>query len=313
MKRWYWLALIALAALPARAQYDAALGHYWALQPYYNMAATGLSGQIDVHGLYSMQLSGFEHNPSTMLVAADMPLFFIGPAHGAGLGFMNDNIGLFSNKEIYLQYAYHQKLWGGRLSAGLRLSILNNSFDGSKLDLEDTGDPAFIQSQVSGTAFDLGFGLRYTYKDRWYAGLSALHLMNPTIKLGDEKRQEEQVSGSYYLTGGYTFRFREPTIKLYTTAIVRTDFQQWRADLTARLAYSGPKHKLYAGVGYSPTNSVTVLLGLNFHGVDIGYSYEAYTSGIGALHGAHEIVVGYQTDLNLFKKGKNRHQSIRIL
>lgn len=313
MRRLKWLILALLMSLQTRAQYDVAFGHYWALQPYYNPASSGLSGQINVQAIYSMQLMGFKHAPSTMYVGGDLPLFFFGPSHGAGLGFLNDKIGLFSNKELYLQYAYHQKLWGGKLSAGVRVSLLNNSFDGSGVDVNDQNDPAFATSQMDGTAFDLGFGLRYTYKDKWYVGLSGMHVMSPTISLGDEKNYEEQVSGSYYVTGGYTFKFRQPAYKLYTSAILRTDFSQWRADITARLAYTGEKHKLYGGLGYSPTNSVSALFGINFHGIDIGYSYEIYTGGIGALHGTHELVVGYQTDMNLFKKGKNRHQSVRIL
>ena len=70
---------------------------------------------------------------------------------------------------------------------------------------------------------------------------------------------------------------------------------------------------MYAGLGYSPTNSVTLYLGGNFHGVTLGYSYEMYTGAIAIGNGSHELFVGYQTDLNLFKKGRNRHQSVRIL
>jgi hypothetical protein len=70
---------------------------------------------------------------------------------------------------------------------------------------------------------------------------------------------------------------------------------------------------MYGGAMYSPQNSVGVLIGFNFHGINIGYSYEMYTSGIGALHGTHELLLGYQTDLNLFKKGKNKHKSVRLL
>jgi hypothetical protein len=58
---------------------------------------------------------------------------------------------------------------------------------------------------------------------------------------------------------------------------------------------------------------VTVLLGGNFHGITLGYSYEAFTNGINLGNGSHELYVGYQSDLNLFKKGRNRHQSVRIL
>ena len=66
-------------------------------------------------------------------------------------------------------------------------------------------------------------------------------------------------------------------------------------------------------MGYSPTNSVTVFVGGMFHVIMLGYSYEAYTSGISLGNGSHELLMRYQTDVNLFKKGRNRHQSVRIL
>ena len=70
---------------------------------------------------------------------------------------------------------------------------------------------------------------------------------------------------------------------------------------------------MYAGLNYSPTISVALLLGLTFHGVDIGYSYEMYTGGIAVQNGTHEISIGYRMELNLTKKGKNKHQSVRWL
>jgi hypothetical protein len=70
---------------------------------------------------------------------------------------------------------------------------------------------------------------------------------------------------------------------------------------------------MYVGLGYSPTNSATVYLGGKFHGVMVGYSYEIYTSAIPVGNGSHELTVTYQTDVNLFKKGRNKHQSVRLL
>ena len=313
MKRLLWLAVGVTMSLSVKAQYDAAFTNYWALQSYFNPAFCGLEGRLDIQAAYSMQMAGFEGAPSTMLATADMPLFFVGPRHGVGVGFMNDNIGLFSNKKLYVQYAYHQPLWGGKLSIGARVGFLNETFDGSKLEVIDSGDPAFATSQVDGTGVDVDFGLRYTYKSKWYAGLSTMHLTAPTIKLGDNKMNETSVSRLYYLTGGYNLKFRQPRYALYTSAILRTDMLAWRGDITARLAYTGEKLHMYAGLSYSPTVSVGVLLGTTFHGVKIGYSYEIYTGGIGALNGTHELVIGYQMDMNMFKKGKNLHKSVRIL
>lgn len=302
-----------MCVLQVKAQFDPVLSHSWMLHSYYNPAAAGLHEQLDVKAMYSKQMMGFEGSPSTILVTADLPVFFIGPSHGIGAGFMNDKAGLFSTKQVYLQYAYHLKLWGGRLSIGARPVLLMEGLDGSKLDVEDTSDPAFTNSDEKGYAFDLDAGLRYTYKNIWYAGVSAMHCMNPTIRMGDAKNHELSVSPMFHAMGGYRHKFHNPLFALITHAQVRTDLKDWRADLHARLAYEGSKHKLYGGVNYSPLNSVGICLGYNFHGVNIGYSYEMYTGGIGALQGTHEVMIGYQTEINFVKKGKNLHKSVRLL
>ena len=95
--------------------------------------------------------------------------------------------------------------------------------------------------------------------------------------------------------------------------LVKSDGVAWRGDITCRLMYAHEKTMFYGGVTYTPTVSVTGLLGAKFHGVVIGYSYEFYTSAISAGNGSHELYVGYQTDINLVKKGRNKHKSVRVL
>ncbi len=312
MKRLLWIGML-IVSLTARAQFDAAFTNTWALQSYYNPAAAGLDSKLNVQAGVSMQMVGFEGAPMTMVFNADMPLFFIGPKHGVGAAFLNDNIGAFSNKKIQLQYAFHQKFLGGRASIGIRPALLMVGFNGSKLDLNETGDPAFATSDVKGNAFDLDIGLRYTYKKLWYAGVSAIHLLGPTLKLGDDKTHEVSVEPTFMVQGGYTLSFRQPRYKLAMDAMLRSDLMFWRGDINARLLYDGNKHKLYGGIMYSPTISVGVLLGFDFHGINIGYSYEIYTGGVGALNGTHEILIGYQHELDIYKKGKNLHKSVRLL
>lgn len=302
-----------IVTLTTRAQFDAAFTNIWALQSFHNPAAAGLDSKLNVQGVYSLQMLGFEGAPSTMLINADMPLFFIGPKHGVGMAFTNDAIGAFSNKKIQLQYAYHHKLWGGRASIGVRPALLMIGFNGSKIDLAEPGDPAFATSDVKGNSFDLDVGLRYTYKKLWYAGASAIHVLGPTTKLGDDKTHEVSIDPTFILQGGYNLALRHPRYKIAMDAMLRSDLQNWRGDIDARLLYDGEKHKLYGGLMYSPTISVGLLLGFDFHGINIGYSYEVYTGGIGALNGTHEIVIGYQHDLDVFKKGKNLHKAVRLL
>ena len=305
--------MLAMTAVVVRAQQDAAFNHYWSLQSFYNPAVSGLGGKLEVHGVYSMQMTGYEHAPATMVVTADMPLWMLSADHGAGVGFVNDEIGLFSHKKFFVQYAYHQRLFKGRLSGGIRGGMLSESFDGSGLNLIDTNDPAFPTSQADGTAFDIDAGLRYDGRC-WYAGVSAMHLLSPKVELGDNKVNEYQVPSSFYFTGGYNITLRNPLLKVQTSAIVASDFgSSWRASATGILFYNAPKGRLYAGVAYSPTISVSLLIGGDFHGIQLGYCYESYTSGVGMLQGTHELSISYVTDLDFFKKGRNRHQSVRIL
>lgn len=294
----------------ARAQYDVSFSHYWAMEPSFNPAAVGKEAKLNVVGAYAIQMAGFEHNPQTMYAAADMPFYALNTYHGVGVQLLNDNIGLFSHKRLGLQYAFKKTLFGGTLSAGVQASLLTENFDGSKLDLEDSGDPAFSSSSINGSGFDLSAGLYYMQRD-WYVGISMLHFNSPVVELGETN--ELSIDATYYLTGGYNIKLRNPFLSIQTSLLGRTDGTAYRADLTGRLRYAHEKKVMYAGLSYSPTNSVTILLGGVFRGICLGYSYEVYTSAISFGNGSHELFVGYQTDLNLYKKGRNLHKSVRIL
>ena len=304
------LSLTVLFAAGARAQYDASFSHYWDLEPYFNPAAVGKQPKLNVVGAYAISMAGFENNPRTMYVGADMPFYFIGAYHGDGVSLLNDQIGLFTHQRIALQYAYKHKLFGGTISVGAQFGFVNEQFDGSKVDLGEAGDPAFATSDVNGNSMDLAAGLYYTH-GRWYVGISAQHLTSPLVELGETN--ELQIDPTFYLTGGYNIKLRSPFVTIPTSVLVRTDGKAYRADVTARVVYTNDKKMMYAGVSYSPTNSVTAVIGGMFHGINLSYSYEMYTSALSIGNGSHELTVGYQTNLNLFKKGKNKHKSVRIL
>ena len=280
------------------------------MEPSFNPAAVGKDAKLNFTGAYAIQLAGFEHNPNTMYAAADMPFYALRSYHGVGIQFINDAIGLFSHKRIGLQYAYQPEVFGGRLGLGVNLSMLNEKFDGSKLDIDDTKDPLFTTSPVNGSGFDVGLGLYYRRAD-WYAGFSIMHLNSPHVELGD--KNELDISATYYLTGGYNIQLNHPFLSVQTSVLGRTDGVAYRADVSGRLVYSHEKRYLYGGLSYSPTNSVTVQLGGIIRGVRLGYSYEIYTSSISFGNGSHELFIGYQTDINLHKKGRNLHKSVRIL
>lgn len=299
-----------MGCVGAWAQYDPSFSHYFDMESSYNPAAAGKQAKLNITAAYALDLAGFEHNPRTANLTADMPFYFLKTYHGAGVQLMNDQIGLFTHQRLDVQYNLKFRLFKGTMAVGVNAGLLSEKFDGSKLDLEDSSDPAFTSSSVNGTGLDLGAGIYYM-RGPWYVGVSALHLNAPLIELGETN--ELQIDASYYFTGGYNIKLRNPFLTIKPSFLVKTDGSVWREDITARLVYTNEKKMMYAGVSYSPSTSITALIGGSFHGVVVGYSYEFYTSAINPGNGSHELFVGYQTDINLVKKGKNKHKSVRIL
>ena len=294
----------------AWAQYDPSFTHYWMMEPSFNPAAAGTTDNMRILGTYSAQMSGYDQAPATMYAGVDLPLFFFNPRHGLGVGVLNDQLGLFSHKRFSLQYAYHFPLLGGHLGFGAQMDLLSETLDASKADLEESNDPVFSSGNSDGSKIDAGFGIYYQHKN-WYMGISSLHLTAPTVTMGENN--QINIKRSYYLTSGYNIRLRNPFLSIHPSLLGMYDGQEWKTYLTGRFEYTNNRKMLFGGVSYSPNQSVALFIGGKFHGVVLSYSYEAYTSGVGMEHGAHEIVLSYEWKLNLYKKGKNLHKSVRLL
>ena len=303
------LCLLVLAVI-ARAQFDTHFTHYWALQGYYNPATAGASGRLNMYGTYAMQMTGFTNAPTTMLIGADMVIPTEKKNHAVSANLYNESIGLFTNQRLFAGYAYRFKLWGGRLAVGASFGTLEQKFDGSKVEAEVDTDAAFPSSEVEGMGLDITAGVHYTRR-LFYAGLSMMHLTAPTIELGET--HEIKIDPTYYFSGGGNIQFKNPLLSVHPSVQVMTDLQAWRADVTIRGTYTYDEKRYYVGVTYSPMTSVAFLIGGEINGISFGYAYELFTSGVGAIHGSHDLYVGYVMDLDLFKKGRNKHKSIRIL
>lgn len=293
------------------AQFDAHFTHYWKMLNFYNPAGAGAEERMLIYAAYSNQLTGFDNSPKTMLLNVDAPIPFVNGDHNLGLGVVNDDIGLFSNQHLYLNYAYGFKLFGGRLAAGVQLGLVNCSFDNKDIILGgESNDPAFPSGNADGNSIDFGAGVMYRHK-YFYAGLSGIHLNAPLVLLGE--KNEIQVDPFLNFMAGGNIPIKNTLISIQPSLQVMTDLVAWRADITARGTYSYNDKEFFGGITYSPMTSVSAFLGIEFMNITASYGYELYTSGIGAKNGSHDIYLGYKIDLNVFKKEKNKHNSIRVL
>ena len=306
MKKWLLTAVLAACTFAkVDAQFDAHFTHYWKMLNFYNPAGAGAEERMLIYAAYSNQLTGFDNSPKTMLLNVDAPIPFVNGDHNLGLGVVNDD------QHLYLNYAYGFQLFGGRRAAGVQLGLVNCSFDNKDIILGgESNDPAFPSGNANGNSIDFGAGVMYRHK-YFYAGLSGIHLNAPLVLLGE--KNEIQVDPFLNFMAGGNIPIKNTLISIQPSLQVMTDLVAWRADITARGTYSYNDKEFFGGITYSPMTSVSAFLGIEFMNITASYGYELYTSGIGAKNGSHDIYLGYKIDLNVFKKEKNKHNSIRVL
>lgn len=296
-----------------RAQYDVRLSQYFQAKPYYNPASVGATEDLNILALARMEWVGIKGAPLSFFAMADMPLTLGKTQHGVGVVLLTESIGLFQNTHVGLQYAYKQKLFGGTISGGFQIGLVNQSFDGSKVEMVESEyhqqtDEAIPTSQVSGMGFDMNFGLFYTLK-KFYAGIGMAHLIEPELQLGENAYS--YISRTYNFMGGYNIQLPNPLFELQPSVFLLTDLQSFHTDITARLEYN----KMFnGGVSYRVNESVGILFGVKIGRFQAGYAYDFPITALGqATSGSHELCVRYSLKLKKTKTGKNRHKSVRIL
>ena len=318
------LATLCIVPYVVQAQTDIQLSQYWAAPSYYNAGATGQGDKMFILAGTRQQWLGIEGAPSSFWGRADMPLRFLGGHHGIGIAFSSTQEGLFSNMVFGAQYAYKLKIKKSYLCFGVQLGLVDQKFDGSKVEIPSSDhhtppgqDEDIPTTEVSGMAFDAAFGIYYVHP-YFHVGLSATHLTEPTVRYQDTGSQNDNgyeffVPRQFYFMAGGNIPVKNSLITIQPYMQVMTDLVSWRASMTALGTYSYDGKDFFAGVTYSPMVSVAFILGVEMKSITVSYAYELFTSGVGAENGNHDIFIGYKVDLEIFKKGKNKHNSIRIL
>ncbi|MDD4114026.1 MAG: type IX secretion system membrane protein PorP/SprF, partial [Massilibacteroides sp.] len=262
--------------------------------------------------IHRQQWVGIEGAPKSFFVSADMPLRIGEMEHGVGAILFTESIGLFQNTHVSGQYAYKHKLFGGVISLGLQLGIVNQSFDGTGVyyPSESTAetDPAIPNTLVEAMALDVNAGVYYSRKN-FYFGMGAMHVTEPELML--DENVYTYIASSYNLVSGYNIQSRNPLYELQPSVFLKTDTRSFQADITGRLVYN----KMFnGGLSWRINESIVFLLGANLGNVQVGYAYDFPTTPIlKGSHGSHELMIRYKLKLKKTKTGKNKHKSVRIL
>lgn len=307
-----------LGTLAVYSQFDAQIAQYMFFNTTFNPAAAGEGDLMKVTGLHRMQFVGISNGPRTTYFQLQSPFVLGNTRHGAGIRFLNNKFGLFSNQALHLQYAYKYKLGNGYLSAGTELGFVSVGFQGDSVNLTDleglgstyhtSSDEQIVNSAEEGMNFDMSLGIYYA-TEKWNAGISYSHVTSPKIHWGDYSTIT--LRGTMYITGGYNFTLRNRLFAIKPSFLVKTDFASWDCDLSALVEY---KERFRGGVSVRIDDAVGILLGMDIiSGLTIGYTYEIPTTKIILeSSGSHELYLSY--GFNILKNKRNsKYKSIRIL
>lgn len=284
-----------------------------------------------------MDFAGIENGPQVTNVTADIGFRIKKTHHGAGVRFLNDKAGLWTNQAFYVRYAYRQKLGKGYLAIGADIGFVNVGFQGSKVNIDSVAGAFDSQSQggvnyfskasedgyipttdVKGMKVDFGIGAYYSTPD-WYVGAAYSHLSQPKVSFsadgsgsGEAKETEVKVVGTMYVHGGYNFRLKHhKQWRIRPSAMVMTDFRSWDINLTALAEY---KDRYRWGVGYRILGSVNILASVEIiNGLQLGYTWEIQTNNLMKEgYGSHEFYLAYGLDV-MRPKQTSKYKSIRYL
>ena len=312
-----WLLCVGIV----KAQFDPQIGQYMFMQATYNPAAVGDGELMRVYGSHRMDFTGIDGAPMTTYFSFSSPFTIGKTMHGAGVRFVNDQFGLFSNQSLYAGYAYKLRLGKGYLSIGTELGFMNLSFAVDSVDLGDGNDDYHVGSDeavpntsgssekgASGMGFDLGVGVYYSAAS-WWAGVSYGHVTNPTLQWSD--KSSIRVRGTLYAAGGYNWRLKNKDWVLMPSAMLQTDFRAWDVNLTMLAQL---RERFRFGLGYRIAGSVNVILGVDIiNGLQLGYTYEMPANSLlKESYGSHVLYLAY--GFNVLKpKRTNKYKSIRYL
>ena len=272
-------------ALELSAQQDAQISQHMFAKLAFNPAYAGSNGAYCGTLLYRNQWTGFGGEPKTFLFTGDAYIADI--SSGVGLTVISDQIGFDKNLGLRAAYAYRLDLGAGKLGLGVDFGMMQKSVDGSKFVFTESGDQSIPTNNVSGSAFDLGFGAYYN-TDKMFVGASASHLTEGVIKYDNIKTK---LARHYYLQAGYNIDLTS-TMTLKPCVLMKTDAASTQLDINTNVLIN---NKYWAGLSYRLQDAVVIMVGIELiPNLKLGYSYDLTLSDIKTYSsGTHEVMLGY--------------------
>ncbi|OAQ42275.1 hypothetical protein A5893_03955 [Pedobacter psychrophilus] len=275
------------------AQQDAMYTQYMFNTLAINPAYAGSRDLISATALARKQWVGIDGAPQTQTISIDGP---IGDSKvGLGLQAFNDKIGITQTTGIYGTYAYRLMMENSTLAFGIQGGVSRFCANYAGVDLGSDGLPdAAYSDNVTKFLPNFGAGI-YFNTDKFYAGLSAPHLLNNSLNTGQKLAGDKFIARQYihlFFTAGYVFDLSE-NIKLKPNLLLKgVRGAPLEADINANVWL----YDLFSvGVSYRTEADISFLTEIQINkNIRLGYAYDASTTGLIKYNsGSHEIMLRY--------------------
>jgi type IX secretion system PorP/SprF family membrane protein len=308
------LFLLMASTMIAKAQQDPQFTHNMFNHAFVNPGSYGLSDGITITGIFREQWLGFkDYNnekvaPETFLLTADAPVKFL---HGGiGVGIAQDKEAQMKNMLVKLGYSFHLNMGNAKLGIGVNANLNNKSIDKEKLNPVDESDPVLNGLPGDGTLIsDMSVGV-FLQKPRYYIAIASTQILESKKTTGSaDGIAFYQNRRHYYLTSGYDITL--PAFQGYVftpSAFLKSDGNVFQLDLNLMARYN---NKIWYGASYRINDAVSLMIGMAYKDIEVGYSYDIPTSRIAAT-GSHEIMARYKFKLER-EKARTGYRNTRYL
>jgi len=263
----------------------------------FNPGYAGSNERLSVDLITRIQWVGVKGAPRTISFNAHTPLK--NNHIGIGLNAYRDELGPSVDYGAMASFAYRLLFRSTTLCFGIQAGFRYMDINWGLLNPKDQGDVALDGSVTNKAVPDIDFGIYY-YGKRFYAGLSAKHLLQNQILISSTAPEDEMSftklqRNLYAMTGGVIPVTK--SIDFIPSVLVKylkdTPLQ---ADFNINFLFN---NVLSLGAAYRTEEALALMIQVHLgKGYSMGYSYDLWFNALKSQNsGSHEIRLGYEFDL----------------
>ncbi|MFZ4523532.1 MAG: type IX secretion system membrane protein PorP/SprF [Bacteroidales bacterium] len=279
------------------AQQDPLFTQYAYNKLAFNPAYAGSGGRLSLDLITRIQWVGMKGAPRTISFNAHTPLR--NPAIGLGLNAYLDELGPAIDYGAMAAFAYRILFPSATLCFGLQAGFKYMDINWSLLNPRDQNDLLLTSPVTNRAVPDVDFGL-YFYGNRFYAGLSAKHLLQNEMLVSstspDNKTSFTRLRRNFYGMAGGAIPVSTNLEFIPSILVKYLPNTPLQADFNASFLIS---NLLTLGAAYRTEEALAFMIQVNVgKGFAIGYSYDIWFNVLKSYNsGSHEIRLGYEFEL----------------